>query len=61
MGSRRTNDIKVLLERLGSLKILEEEASSENEWTETMISTAPVATNENVQARISKGIVLDPG
>ena len=61
MGFRRTNDIKVLLERLRSLKILEEEASSENKQTETTMFTAPVATNKNIQARMLKSIIPDPG
>ena len=61
MGFRRTNDIKVLLERLRSLKILEEEASSENKQTETTMFTAPVATNKNLQARMLKSIIPDPG
>jgi len=51
MSSRRTNDIKALLERLGSLQITEE-ASSEYEQMETdKMSNAPapvVATNENI-------------
>ena len=46
-------------ERLRSLKITEE-ASSKDEQIEIMISTAPVATNKNVQAGILKEMVLDP-
>ena len=60
MGSRRTNDIEALLERLRSLKI-SEKTSSKNEWTETTMSTAPAATNENEQTRMPKSMILEPG
>ena len=55
------NDIKALSERLGFLKISEEEASSEYKQIETKMLTAPVATNENVQAGMPKRMVADPG
>ena len=44
MSSRRTNDIKVLLEQLGSLQITEE-ASTSDERTDTEMSVAPVTMN----------------
>ena len=47
------NDIKALSERLGSLKISEEETSSEYEQTETTMLTAPVATNKNIHVTIN--------
>ena len=53
MSSRRTNDIKVLSEQLGSLQIMEETLTSD-EQTDTEISVAPepmaVTSQENVQA-----------
>jgi len=46
-SSRRTNNIEVLSEQLGSLQITEE-ASNEDERTDTEILTAPApAVNEN--------------
>ena len=64
MSSRRTNDIKVLPEWLGSLQIMEE-ASSNYEQTDTEISVAPApasaAISKNVQARMLKSMVPDPG
>ena len=59
MSSRRTNDIKALLERLGSLQIMEE-ASDDYEWLDTEMSVAPVAINENIQVVMPKNMVLDP-
>ena len=60
MTSKRTNNIKALSERLGSLKIIEE-VSREEEWADTEMSTAPAVTNENTQAGMPKGIIPDPG
>jgi len=58
------NDIEALSEQLGSLQITKE-ASSNYERTDTEMSAAPIPTpatsNENVQARTPKNIVLDPG
>ena len=61
MSSRRTNDIKVLSEQLGSLQITEE-VSSEYEQMNTKMSAVPVPaiSNENVQTGIPKNMVLDP-
>ena len=50
----------MLSEWLGSLRITEE-ASSEDEQTDTEISTAPVANNENAQVGMPRNIVPDPG
>ena len=44
MSSRRTNDIKALLERLGSLQITEETL---NEQTDTEMLEAPVQAMNN--------------
>jgi len=64
MSSRRTNDIEALSERLGSLQIMEE-ASTDNEQTDTEMSVAPapvaVTNSENIQAGIPKNMVPDPG
>ena len=65
MSSRRTNDIEVLSEQLGSLQITEEVSSEEYEQTDTEISIAPapaaVAISENIQRGMPKNMVLDPG
>jgi len=56
-----TNEIEVLLEQLESLQITEE-ASSEYEQTDTEMSAALApAMNKNVQAVMSKSMVLDLG
>ena len=60
MSSKRTNNIEVLSEWLGSLRIIEE-ASSKDEQTSTEISTAPAVNNENTQVEISRNMVPDPG
>ena len=64
MSSRRTNDIEVLSEWLESLQITEE-ASSEYEWMDIEMSSAPVPAaveiSENVQAEMLKNMVPDPG
>jgi len=62
MSSRRMNNIKALLEQLGSLQITEE-ASSNYKQMDTEMSTAPALaiSNENVQAGVPKNIILDPG
>ena len=60
MSSRRTNNIKTLLEWLGSLRIIEE-ASSEDKWTDTEMSITPVENNENTQAGMPRNMVPDPG
>ena len=64
MSSRRTNDIEVLLEQLGSLQIIEE-ASNEYKQTTTeemlTIPTLAVTVNENRQAEMPKNMVSDLG
>ena len=61
MSSRRTNNIKVLLEQLGSLQITKE-ASSKYKQMNTEMSTALALaiSNKNVQARMPKNIILNP-
>ena len=54
------NNIEALLERLGFLKITKE-ASSEDELTDTEMSTAPAVTNKNAQAEMPRSMVPDPG
>ena len=60
MSSRRTNNIEVLSEQLGSLQITKE-ALSKYKQTDTEMSAAPAPApaNENVQAVIPKSIVPD--
>jgi len=63
MSSRRTNDIKVLSEQLGSLQIIEEALSNYEQMdTEMLVVPAPVsaAISENIQTRIPKNMVPDP-
>ena len=62
MSSRRTNNIKALLEQLESLKIMNE-ALNEYKWKDTEMLTvpAPAMTNKNVQAVMLKSMVLDLG
>ena len=61
MSFRRTNDIEALSEQLESLQIMEK-ASSNYKWTDTEMSVAPApapaAISENIQAGMSKSIVL---
>ena len=65
MSSRRTNDIEVLSERLGSLQINKETSTEEYERADTEMSLAPAtvaaAASENVQAGLPKSMVPDPG
>ena len=65
MSLRRTNDIKTLSERLGSLQINKEASTEEYKQTDTEMSTAPATTaaavSTNVQAGLPKNMVLDPG
>ena len=64
MSFRRMNNIKTLLEWLGSLQITEE-ASSDHERMDiemlTALALAPTTSNKNVQAEMLKNMVLDPG
>jgi len=65
MSLRRTNDIKALSERLGSLQINKEASIEEYKQTDTEMSMAPATTaaavSKNVQAGLPKNMVLDPG
>jgi len=65
MGLRRTNDIEALLEQLESLQINKEASTDKYEPIDTEISVAPApaaaAVSENVQARLPKNMVPDPG
>ena len=64
MSSRRTNDIKALLEQLESLQITEEASNEYEQITTEEMLTAPapaVTVNENRQAGMPKNMVPDPG
>jgi len=65
MDSRRTNNIEILSERLGSLKITEEASDKYKQITTEEMSVAPapaaVATSKNIQAELPKNMVPDPG
>jgi len=77
MGSRRTNNIEVLSERLGSLQINEETSTEEYKRTDTKMSVVPAAAaasenaqavvpaaaaaSENAQAGVPKSMVPDLG
>jgi len=54
-SSYRMNDIEALLERLGSLKIMNEQSDEE-----MSAAPAPAITNDNIQAVIPKSMVPDP-
>jgi len=58
------DNIKALLEQLGSLQITHE-ASTDNEQTDTEMSVAlepmAVTSQENVQAELPKNMIPDPG
>ena len=62
MSSRRMNDIEALSEQLGFLQIMKE-ASEMNKQTDIEMLEIPaqVTSNENIQAIIPKGMVLNPG
>ena len=57
------NNIKVLLERLESMKIMNKASSRINKQSDKEMSVAPVLaiTSNNIQAVMSKSIVLDLG
>ena len=65
MGSRQTNDLEVLSERLGSLKITDKTSNETSERTDTEMSTAPapiaIEIGRNVSAGMPKNMVPDPG
>ena len=64
MSSRRTNDIEVLLEQLGSLQIIEEASNEYKQTTTEEMLTTPtlaVTVNENRQAEMPKNMVSDLG
>ena len=61
MSSRRTNNIKVLLEQLGSLQI-NEKASTNDKQMDTEMLTAPVITpTVNKLAGMLRSMVPDLG
>ena len=60
MSANRENNIKILLERLGSLKITDKVSRSMNNYT-NKISNALEQTYEHVQAIVPKSMVPDPG
>ena len=64
-SSRRTDDIKALSERLGSLQINEEASTDEYKPTDTEMSGTPapmaVEIGKNVSAGMPKSMVPDPG
>jgi len=64
-SSRRTNDLEVLSERLGSLQIMNEASNETSERMNTEMSTEPapmaVEIGENVMAGMPKNMVPDPG
>ena len=63
MSSRRTDNIEVLLEWLGSLQITNKILDETIEQLDKAMSVvpAPVTMNMNEQAVMPKNIVLDPG
>ena len=65
MSLRKTNNIEALLERLESLQINEEASTEEYGQTDTEMSVAPATAtatvSENIQARLPKNMVPDPG
>ena len=65
MSSRRTNEIEALSEQLGSLQITEEASDEYKQTTTEEMSVAPasaaVENSENIQARLPKNMVPDPG
>ena len=54
------NNIKALLEQLGSLQITDKTSDETNEWMDIEMSGTPAEMN-NIQAVIPKSMVLDPG
>ena len=59
MSANRENNIKILLERLGSLKIIDKASRSTNNYT-SKISNISEQTYKNIQPIVPKSIVLDP-
>jgi len=55
----RINNIEVISERLGSLKITNKASEEMNKQSDKEISEVPALMNENVQITISKSMVLD--
>ena len=59
------NNLEVLSERLGSLKITDKTSNETSERTDTEMSTAPapmaIEISKNVSAGMSKNMVPDPG
>jgi len=63
MSFRRTDDMEVLLEQLGSLYITNKTSDEITERSDKAMSIAPVlvTTNTNEQAIILKNMISDPG
>jgi len=64
MSSRRTNNIKVLSERLGSLQIIEEASDKYEQMDIEMLSAsvpAAIGISKNVQAGMPKNMILNLG
>ena len=60
-NSRQIDDIKVLLEKLESLQIMNKALDKITEQSDKVISTAPVPVIiNNTQTTILKSMVLDP-
>ena len=61
MSSYRTNNIEVLSERLGFLKITNEASSGTNKQSdeEMSVALAPAIINNNIQAVTPKSMVPD--
>jgi len=57
MSSYRTNDIEILLERLGSLKITNKASEEINKQSDKEMSIAPASMNKNVQVAVLKNMV----
>ena len=61
-SSRRTNNIETLLERLGSLQIIEEISNDYKQMNTEMLEVpAPAAISKNIQVGMLQNIILDPG
>ena len=58
-SSQRTNDIKALFKRLGSLKIINKALEETYEQSDEEMSVAPASANENIQAIMPNSIISD--
>ena len=65
MSSRQTNNLEVLSERLGSLRIMDEASNKTSKRTDKERSTAPapiaIEISRNILAGRPKNMVPDPG